>query len=338
MQPSVAVVILNWNGRKYLEKFLPSVLATQYDNVDIIVADNGSTDESLSFLNAAFPEVKTIALPINYGFARGYNEALKQIDADYYMLLNSDVEVTPGWLTPMIDLLESDKTIAGCQPKVLSYKNRSCFDYAGAAGGWIDSFGYPFGRGRIFDIIENDEGQYDSIAPIFWASGAALCIRSHVYNEMFGFDNYFFAHQEEIDLCWRIQIAGYKIYSCPTSVIYHLGGGTLPRGNSRKTYLNFRNNLIMLWKNLPLSERWWKLAFRVVLDVTSALKGLLSGDPGYFVAIFRAHLAFLSWLFRYKKMSVFPPKRKPVSVGVYKGNLVWQHFVKGRKSFREIVK
>ena len=234
-QPKVAVVILNWNGRKYLEQFLPSVSDTTYSNYEIIIADNGSADDSISFIERNYAGIKIIRLAKNYGFSRGYNEALKDIRADYYMLLNSDVEVKPGWLDPMVELMESDRNFAACQPKVLSFRNKMLFEYAGAGGGWIDRFGYPFARGRVFDVCEEDHGQYDDASLIFWVSGAAMFIRSSVFHQVNGFDEYFFAHQEEIDLCWRMQLAGYRIYSCPASVVYHVGGGTLPKGNSRKT-------------------------------------------------------------------------------------------------------
>lgn len=336
--PKVAIVILNWNGKHYLEQFLPSVTATTYTNAELIIADNGSSDDSVSFLQASYPAIRIIQLPINYGFAKGYNEALKQVDADYYMILNSDVEVNPGWLQPMVNLLEGNKQIAACQPKILSFKNRHLFDYAGAAGGWLDRFGYPFGKGRIFDVCEQDSGQYDQQEPIFWVSGAAMFIRASIFHEMKGFDNYFFAHQEEIDLCWRIQLAGYQLYSCPACEVHHVGGGTLPRGNSRKTYLNFRNNQIMLAKNLPWPQRWWKIPFRIFLDAVSAWKGLLSGDAGYFLAILRAHLAFAKWILFKQGQSIFPEKRTGELHGVYPHNLVWDHFVKKKKHFSEIIK
>lgn len=314
------------------------MLATSYANYRLIVADNGSTDDSLSFLRSRFPQVELLELERNYGFARGYNEALKKVEADYYLLLNSDVEVSSGWLEPMVALLEQDPKNAACQPKMLAYKNKSVFEYAGGAGGWLDAYGYPFARGRIFDICEEDKGQYNETAQVFWASGAALLIRSHVYHQLGGFDDFFFAHQEEIDLCWRIQLAGYRIFCCPQSVAYHVGGGTLPRGNSRKTFLNFRNNQVMLWKNLPGNEKWWKVPFRLSLDQVSALKGLLSGDSGYFLAITKAHLAFLRWLIGGKERSKVTT-RKPIRKlsGVFHGNIVWQHFVKQKKRFSEIV-
>ncbi|MFZ1328124.1 MAG: glycosyltransferase family 2 protein [Chitinophagaceae bacterium] len=335
--PKIAIVILNWNGRKYLEQFLPSVMSSIYENYEVIVADNGSTDESVTFLQKQYPQIRLIRFSENYGFAKGYNEALKQVQADYYLLLNSDVEVQADWLSPMVNLLETDKNIAACQPKILSYKNKTTFEYAGAAGGWLDKYGYPFAKGRVFDIIEEDKGQYDQSEPIFWASGASLFIRPDVFQEMKGFDEYFFAHQEEIDLCWRIQLAGYKIYSCPSSVVYHVGGGTLPRGNSLKTYLNFRNNRIMLSKNLPFAKKIWVMPVRIFLDGVSAWKGLLTGDGGYFIAILRAQLAFIKWWLFYQKKSVFPTTKKGPLSGYLQKNMVWQHFAKNKKYFNEIV-
>lgn len=336
--PKVAVVILNWNGRTYLEKFLPSVLLSSYPNFEVIVADNGSTDDSVAFLQKQFPPIRIIKLDKNYGFSGGYNKALSEVESDYYVLLNSDVEVQIRWLEPMIELLESDASIAACQPKILSYNNREQFEYAGAAGGWLDKYGYPFAKGRIFDICEEDHGQYDQSEPIFWASGAALFIRAKIFHEVKGFDEYFFAHQEEIDLCWRIQLAGYKIYSCPSSVVHHVGGGTLPKNNSLKTYLNFRNNRIMLSKNLPFYKKLWVMPVRSFLDAVSAWKGLLYGDGGYFVAITRAHLAFLKWLLLYQKKSVFPVTKNKTVSGYLPKNIAWLHFVKKKKYFREIVR
>ena len=314
------------------------MLATTYENLEVIVSDNGSTDGSVSIITQQFPQVRLVRLDQNYGFAKGYNLTLEKVEADYFALINSDVEVQPGWLTPIIDLLEKDKFNAACQPKLLSYTNRNIFEYAGGAGGWLDSFGYPFARGRIFDVSEVDKGQYDSIERVFWVTGAAMVIRSEVFRQMKGFDNYFFAHQEEIDLCWRMQLSGYKLFANPSSVVYHVGGGTLPRGNTLKTFLNFRNNQIMLYKNLPWSEKWWKIPFRIFLDAVSAWKGLFIGDGGYFLAIFRAHCSFLKWMLFEKKRSVFPEKKTGELAGLYKGNLVWQHFAKGKKYFSQFVK
>lgn len=335
--PLVAIVILNWNGRHHLQQFLPSVLATTYGNHQIIVADNASTDDSIAFLKAYYPQVAILHLDQNYGFAKGYNVALQQVRADYYMLLNSDVEVTPGWLQPMVSVLEQQTNFVACQPKIRAYKNKTLFEYAGAGGGWLDAYGYPFARGRVFDYCETDEGQYDTTAEVFWASGAAMLIKSSAFHSVGGFDDYFFAHQEEIDLCWRLQLKGFKIFCCPQSVVYHVGGGTLPKGNSRKTFLNFRNNLIMLAKNLPRREKWWKIPYRIMLDNISALKGLLSGDAGYFMALLQAHWAFYNWLLFYRKKNKYTRQKVVRLQGIYRHNIVWQHFVKGKKRFSDIV-
>ncbi len=336
--PKVAVVILNWNGKNFLQQFLPSVIKNSNEHTEIIVADNASTDDSISFLKEFYPAVKIILLEKNYGFAKGYNEALKKVDSDYFVLLNSDAEVSEDWIEPMVKLLESDSSIAACQPKVLSYQEKNVFDYAGAAGGWLDKFGYPFAKGRVFDYCEEDKGQYDQQEPIFWASGAAMFIRAAAFHEVNGFDEYFFAHQEEIDLCWRLQLAGYQVYSCPAAKIYHVGGGTLPKGNSRKTYLNFRNNLVMISKNMPLMQKIWKVPFRIILNAISACKGLLSGDAGYFFAIARAHRGFIKWLL-FEPKNQWSSKNKSGKLnGYYSKNLVWQHFVKKKKYFKEIVK
>lgn len=331
-------MILNWNGKQHLQKFLPSVFSTSFPGTRVIVADNASTDDSLQYLQQQHPQTELIRLTENHGFARGYNEALKAVKADYYVLLNSDVEITPDWLQPIIGLLEQNESYAACQPKIRAYNNRPYFEYAGAAGGWLDAFGYPFARGRIFDVCEEDRHQYDTTGEVFWATGAAMVIRSAVFHQLGGFDEYFFAHQEEIDLCWRIQLAGYKIFCCPQSLVFHVGGGTLPRGNTHKTYLNFRNNQIMLAKNLPWSEKLWKIPFRLMLDQVSALKGLLSGEGGYFMAIVEAHFAFLYWIF-FGNRKWMPRNPRPLKTlkGVYKGNLVWQHFALKKNYFLEIM-
>jgi GT2 family glycosyltransferase len=336
-KPSVAIVILNWNGQKFLQQFLPSVLASSYSNYRVIVADNASTDDSVLYLTSNYSEVEIISLAQNFGFAKGYNEALKQIKSDYYVLLNSDVEVEKNWIDPVIDLMELDNTIGAVQPKILQQSNKKVFEYAGAAGGWIDNFGYPFARGRVFDTCEEDHGQYDTISGIFWASGAAIFVRSAVYHEMNGLDEYFFAHMEEIDLCWRMQLAGYKVTACPLSSVYHVGGGTLPVGNQKKVYLNFRNNLIMLAKNLPIAQVWWKVPVRFLLDAVTAWRQLMKGSPGYFGAVVKAHAGFLYWLFLKQSGSRFPHKRGVPSVGWYKGSVVKAYFLKKRVKFSEIV-
>lgn len=335
--PLVAIVILNYNGRSYLEIFLPSVLASTYPNKRVIVADNASTDSSMELVKNSFPTVECLYNLTNEGFAGGYNWALSHVEADYYVLLNSDVSVTPGWIEPVIEILESDPKIAACQPKLLAYHHPELFEYAGAAGGWIDSLGYPFSRGRVFDVCEVDNGQYNEPAPIFWASGAAMFIRAKVYHEMGGLDASFFAHQEEIDLCWRMQLAGYTIMSCPQSVVYHVGGGTLPRGG-RKVFLNFRNNLLMLGKNLTTAEKLWKIPYRFGLDAISAWKGLLAGDRSFFSAIVKAHLAVMKiWLKGTEKKYRMPAKPMKDLQGVYQGNIVWQYFINKRTRFQEII-
>ncbi|GAB2816756.1 glycosyltransferase family 2 protein [Ferruginibacter profundus] len=312
-------------------------MASVYDNKRVIVADNASTDDSVAFIKAQYPQVEIIINNSNEGFAKGYNTALKQVQSDYYVLLNSDVEVTPNWIAPVIELMESDIAIAACQPKLLAFHNKTHFEYAGASGGWLDILGYPFMRGRVFDFCEEDKGQYNDARACFWASGAALFVRAAVYHAMGGLDEYFFAHQEEIDLCWRMQLAGHKVYVQPASVVYHVGGGTLPKGNSRKTFLNFRNNLVMLAKNLSFGNALWKISFRLGLDAVSAWQNLLKGDSGYFMAVLKAHLHFFKWLLLQKKQSVFPVHKHGKPYGLYKGLVVWKYFVQKKKTFSEIV-
>ena len=335
--PSVAIVILNWNGQQFLEKFLPALLATTYTNARFIVADNASTDSSVKFLEAYFPQVEIIENVANEGFAKGYNTALQQVFSDYYVLLNSDVEVTPGWIEPIIELMESNAAIGACQPKILSYANKQLFEYAGASGGWIDSLGYPFARGRIFENMEKDTGQYNQAQPCFWASGAAMFVRADMYHVLGGLDEYFFAHQEEVDFCWRLQLAGYKVYVQPAAVVYHVGGATLPQGSTQKTYLNFRNNLIMLAKNLPLLVALWKLPLRLLLDTLAACKELAAGNTKGAKAILKAACHFIKWLLADKKKSVFPISKKGKVNGWYDGAIVWQHFIKKKRLFSEII-
>jgi len=333
--PTVAVVILNYNGAHYLQQFLPSVLASTYPNKRIIVADNASTDHSISIVQANFPQVEILMNQQNDGFAGGYNWALRQIDAAYYILLNSDVSVTPQWIEPVIALMEADDTIAACQPKLLSYYAPEQFEYAGACGGWLDALGYPFARGRVFDNMEIDAGQYNTVTPIFWASGAALFIKSKVFHAFNGFTDSFFAHQEEIELCWRIQLAGYKIFACPESVVYHVGAGTLQKGG-RKIYLNFRNNLMMLVMHLPPKEKYWKLTLRFFLDALSAWKSLLNGNTAFFTAVAQAHWYVLRHLHNIKAQNQLKKPLKSLQ-GVYSGSIVWHYFFKHKKTFAEIV-
>lgn len=289
----VAVVILNWNGATMLQRFLPSVVrCSDSRDVEVCVADNGSTDASCRVVETEFPNVQLIRLPQNYGFAEGYNRAIGQVEAEYVVLLNSDVEVTEGWLDPLIEYMEAHPEAAACQPKLLSERQRDSFEYAGAAGGFIDRYGYPFCRGRLFEQVEKDMGQYDTVMSVGWASGAALFVRRRVYEEVGGLDARFFAHMEEIDLCWRMHHRGYDIVCVPQSVVYHVGGATLKKENPRKTYLNFRNNLLMLYKNLPSERLSSVLRVRTVLDGLAALVFFLKGEMGNFRAVWQARRDF----------------------------------------------
>ncbi len=282
----VAVVILNWNGLEMLRRFLPGVV--EYTKGKVYVADNASSDGSMSWLSEECPQVKTIRLDRNYGFAEGYNRALSRVDAEYYVLLNSDVEVRGDWLSPMVDYMDAHPEVAACQPKILSWHAPGKFEYAGAAGGFLDALGYPYCRGRIFGTVEEDHGQYDEVCPVFWATGAALMVRSSVYKAVGGLDGRFFAHMEEIDFCWRLRNRGYDVVCVPDSVVWHVGGGTLPKSNSRKTYLNFRNNLYMLYKNLPDHRLKPVMRKRLFLDILAAFTFLLTGQICSFYAVFRA--------------------------------------------------
>ena len=285
----VAIVILNWNGQKMLAKYLPNVIEYSRQDAEIWVADNSSSDGSMHLLETQFPQVKTIVLEQNFGFAEGYNRALKQIDATYYVLLNSDVEVSHHWLTPLIEFMDSHQQVAACQPKLLAEYDKDSFEYAGACGGFLDKYGYPFCRGRIFDTVERDNGQYDYQQEILWATGACMMIRSKDYWTAGGLDGRFFAHNEEIDLCWRLRLMGRKIYCIPESEVYHVGGGTLPKSNPMKTYLNFRNNLTMLYKNLSDTELTHVMRMRRFLDYLAAFETLvLNRNWGDFKAIFKA--------------------------------------------------
>lgn len=288
----IAVVILNWNGKEMMRRFLPSVVQFSEPEGTVIVADNGSTDGSLEMLREEFPSVQILALPKNYGFAEGYNQALAQVDAPYFLLLNSDVEVTPNWLRPLLDYMEAHPEVAACQPKLLSQTNKKMFEYAGAAGGFLDHYGYPFCRGRLMATVEEDHGQYDTDCSLLWATGAALLIRRADWEQSGGLDGRFFAHMEEIDLCWRLRARGRKISCVTQSVVYHVGGGTLDAGNPRKTFLNFRNNLLMLYKNLPADELRSVMRTRALLDYVAALKFLLTGDAPNFRAVLRARKEF----------------------------------------------
>jgi len=329
-----AVVILNWNGKKFLEKFLPGVIRNSLNSAEIIIADNASSDDSLDYLEKNHPAIRIIKLGKNHGFAGGYNLALRQIEADYYILLNSDIEVTDDWIRPVIDMMQSDRSIAACQPKIRSYYDPGKFEYAGAAGGYIDKYGYPFCRGRLFQSIEKDAGQYDQVTEVFWATGACMFVKADIFHKLGGFDDDFFAHMEEIDFCWRAKNQGYKIMFCPDSTIFHIGGGTLPKNNSRKTYLNIRNNITMLYKNLEPERLVRVLAARILLDYVAALKFLVDGGFKDMAAVIRAHFYF------WKNLSKLRQKRGKIPhlkvSQIYWGNIVLQHYLRRKKSFGQL--
>jgi len=326
----VKVVILNWNGRAYLERFLPSVVR-HTPGVPIVVADNGSTDDSVSFLRTRFPQVEVIRLDRNYGFAEGYDRALERIEAEYFLLLNSDIEVPEGWLDPLVEALERDERTAAVAPKILSFDRPDHFEYAGAAGGFIDFLGYPFCRGRILSSIEADRGQYDDPREVFWASGACMLVRSEVFRKLGGFDADFFAHMEEIDFCWRAQLAGYAIRVEPRSHVLHVGGGTLPNDNPHKIYLNFRNNLCMLYKNLSRSSFWPVLFVRMAMDGLSALVFLAQGRPSFFGKVFRAHIDFhRQRRSLHEKRTAIQRTRVARSRWIFRGSIVLRHALGSR--------
>ena len=336
MALQTAIVILNWNGKKYLQDFLPFVLKFNSNSAKIYIADNASSDDSLEFIKANFPDIELIALKENYGYAKGYNEALKQIKAKYYVLLNSDIEVTENWTEPIIDYLENNPEVAACQPKIKSWHQSEFFEYAGAGGGYIDYLGYPFCRGRIFQELEKDSGQFDDIQEVFWASGACLFVKSEVFHELGGFDEDFFAHMEEIDFCWRAKNKDYKIIYHPGSTVYHIGGGTLPKNNPRKTYLNFRNNFCLIYKNIPKNRLFSTFMSRLILDGIAAIKFLFDGGYKDLAAVFKAHMYF------YKNLPKLRKKRKALKQkhvsGIYEKNIAFEHFIRGKKIFKELDK
>ncbi len=333
---NIAVVILNYNGRDLLRTFLPSIIQHSH-GAEIILVDNGSTDDSVAVAAKDFPAVRLIRISSNLGFCGGYNHALKQIQADYFVLINTDVEVTPGWLGPLSRLLDTDPSIAAVQPKILSYNNRKYFEYAGAGGGQLDALGYPFCRGRLFYLLEEDQGQYNDTLPIFWASGACMMVRARLFEELNGFDEDYFAHMEEIDLSWRLQRAGYKIYYTGESTVYHAGGSTLSAANPRKTYLNFKNGLSLIYKNLPVAELAYKFPIRIVLDWVACIKFSVSGSWPHGQAVFQAHRDFfrnygkervrrkLTESFGYRKLA-----------NQYSGSVVWDVFVAGKKKYADL--
>ena len=343
MDKKIGVVILNYNGKKYLETFLPKVIACS-EGAEIVVADNASTDDSLAYLKTFGDTVKTIILDKNYGFSDGYNQALKYYCADYYVLLNSDIEVTQGWLKPMLFALENDETIAACQPKILAYKDKTKFEHAGAAGGWMDVLAYPFCRGRVFYETEKDLGQYDEEAEIFWASGAAMFIRANLFHGIGGFDPDYFAHMEEIDLCWRLKRAGFKVKAVPSSVVYHVGGGTLDYLSTFKSYLNFRNSMMTIFKNESVLKLLWFMPLRLILDGIAGGMYLLKGEFRFIPTIIRAHFAFYGSIFKtiskrklysqYVENQRIAPFNK---TAIYKGSVIFDYFLKKKKTFKELV-
>ena len=332
---TLSIVILNWNGKHFLEKFLPSVVQHS-GNAEIIVADNASTDDSVAFVRSHYPYIRIVQNSSNGGFAQGYNDALSQIQSEFYVLLNSDIEVTEGWLIPLTEAMK-DPSVAGCQPKVLAYNERDSFEHAGASGGFLDENYFPFCRGRIFDQFEKDLGQYDGTIEVFWATGAALLIRAELFHEAGGFDTAFFAHMEEIDLCWRIKKRGYRFLAVPDSVIYHVGGGTLPYLSPKKSYLNFRNSLFMLVKNHE-GMLFPKLFMRMVLDGIAGIRFLIRGEWKQLQSVWKAHLHF------YQRLNTLLKQRKELkrfnetfnSTGLYRGNILWSRYVKGITKFSEL--
>ncbi|MDH5366352.1 MAG: glycosyltransferase family 2 protein [Cyclobacteriaceae bacterium] len=333
---TTSVVILNYNGRKFLEQFLPTVIQHS-NNHEVIIADNCSTDNSITFLKQEYPNIRMIQIPDNKGYSAGYNYALQQVKSDYYVLLNSDIEVSANWIAPIIELMDQDENIAAAQPKIRSYHNRDQFEYAGAAGGFIDTLGYPFCRGRIFNTVENDNGQYDDEKTIFWATGACLFIRASIFHELKGFDDDFFAHMEEIDLCWKIQNRGYRVVYSPKSTVYHVGGGTLQKSNPKKTYLNFRNGLSLIFKNYSNTDLMLKFPFRILLDWLAAFQ-ILFTSPNDFLAVVHAHWDFIKLLpSNIKKRTSFRKKKATHMLPqVFKKSIVLEYFIKKRKIFSNI--
>ncbi|MDR3060007.1 MAG: glycosyltransferase family 2 protein [Prevotella sp.] len=335
----IAVVILNWNGRKLLEEFLPSVIRySTHPDINIVVADNGSTDDSLTFLETVYPQVTRIVLLQNYGFADGYNRALKQVESDYYVILNSDVEVTENWLLPAIDFLDNNEDVVAVQPKILAQRNKDYFEYAGASGGFLDKYGYPFCRGRIFQKVEQDKGQYDAPLDILWATGACLIIRSREFFDAGGFDSSFFAHMEEIDLCWRLNNRGWRIVCLPSLVVYHVGAATLKKENPRKTFLNFRNNLIMLYKNLPQEHLKRVMTIRLILDYIAAIQFTLTGKYANAKEVIRAHKDFYDNRREYRSVRQGNLKKmvQPYPKTIYKKSILAAYYLKSIRLFSKL--
>lgn len=336
LQPKVAIVILNYNTKALLERFLPGVLATEYANKEVWVVDNASSDESAKYVYESFDDVKLLETQKNKGYAGGYNWALDRIEADYYVLLNSDVRVPANWLNPLVELAVSNKQIAAIQPKIKDAVHTEKFEYAGASGGYLDKWGYPFCRGRVFDTLETDKGQYEEVQEVFWATGACMFVRSDAYHAAGGLDEDFFAHMEEIDLCWRLKKMGFGVFVQPRSVVYHIGGGTLAEGSDRKYFLNFRNNLFLLSKNLDGAFWLVTILWRMVLDGVSAFKFLAEGKASLFSTIIKAHFAFWGALGDVLKKRNAVKKLGETKTELYSHSVVWQYFAKGKKKFSDL--
>jgi len=336
--PKLAIVVLSYNGKDLLEKFLPPILDSQTSYSQVYVVDNASTDGTYEFLQAKFPQVNIIRLPVNKGFTNGYVESLPFIEAEYYVLISSDVEVTPGWIEPIINLMDSDSTIGVCQPKIKSYNQKTHFEYSGAAGAYIDKYGYPFCRGRIFFTVEEDNNQYDDIREVFWCSGACMFIRSKVYHEIGGFDNEYYAHMEDIDLSWRVKNSGSRVMVCPQAVVYHVGGHIISYGSPAKVYRNYKNGLIMMIKNMPDKGFWRKLIFRLILDNVAAIRAVLTGNAKEYKAIFKAHIQFYGGFGHWmkKRREAKPMVNNRNTVGVYNGSIVRDYFINKKDTFGKL--
>lgn len=339
--PKLAIVVLSYNGKELLKQFLPGIIKTCPDYGEVWVVDNASTDGTSEFLKEAFPSVKTLRLLVNKGFTNGYYESLPQIKAEYYVLISSDVEVSEGWVEPIISLMDADKTIGLCQPKVKSWHEKNKFEYSGAGGAFMDIYGYPFCRGRIFFDVEEDTGQYDDVIEVMWCSGACMFIRADVYHYLGGFENDFYAHMEDIDLSWRAKSAGYKVMVCPQSVVYHMGGHIITYGSPQKIFRNYRNGMILLLKNLPSSQVWWVIPVRLVLDGIAGFKALVSGNGKETLAILKAHGQFWGNFGKWVKKRRDAKKQvisQPNRTGFYNGSILVKYFLKGKKKFSQLPK
>ncbi len=337
-RPKLAVVVLSYNGKELLRKFLPPILATRTPYTKVYVVDNASIDGTFDFVKNEFPEIELIRLEINRGFTNGYVESLPMIDAEYYALVSSDVEVSKGWIEPIINLMDSDRKIGICQPKIKSYNDKTSFEYSGAAGAYMDMFGYPFCRGRLFFTVEQDLGQYNDNKEVFWCSGACMFIKSEVYHSIGGFDNEYYAHMEDIDLSWRVKNAGYKVMVCPQAEVFHVGGHIISYGSPAKVFRNYKNGLIMLVKNLPFNELWWIIPSRFVLDGIAGLRALLQGNPKETKAILHAHWEFYMGLRHWlrKRKEAQKSVNNPNRVGWFQRSVVLAYFIKGKQKYSDL--